>query len=48
MTDFNIRRRLASDGQTDQEIDDLLSERAEQRFDEERDSHAEELYKEQP
>lgn len=46
MNDHTIRRRIAADGPTAQELDDMASERAEQRFEEERDRHAEELYKE--
>lgn len=46
MTDYNIRRRLAEDGQTDREIEQLFDEIAEQRSDEQRDCEAEEHYKE--
>lgn len=46
MNHFSIRRRVAADGPTAQELDDMANERAEQRFEEERDRHAEELYKE--
>ena len=46
MTEFNIRRRLAEDGQSPEEIEELLGEIAEQRSDEERDRRAEEIYQE--
>jgi hypothetical protein len=45
MNEFNIRRRLASDGIPDDEIEDLLSDMAEQRNDEERDRQVEEHFR---
>ena len=48
MTDFNIRRRLIDEGQSDTEIEELLGEVAEQRIDEYRDQQAEDHYKEAP
>lgn len=48
MTDFSIRRRLAEDGQSPEEIEALLSELAEQRNDQDRDDRAEQHYQEQP
>jgi len=46
MTEFNIRRRKAEDGQSPDEIEDAIREIAEQRFDERRDREAEDLYRE--
>lgn len=46
MTEFNIRRRLAEDGKSPDEIEELFDEIAEQRNDERRDQDAEEHYKE--
>ena len=48
MTRFNIRRRTANDDLSPEEVEQLVSELAEQRIDEERDRRAEELYKEVP
>ena len=47
MTEFNIRRRLAEDGQSPDEIEQCFDEIAEQRSDEDRDRQVEEHYKEQ-
>ena len=46
MTEFNIRRRLAEDGQSPEEIEELISEIANQRNDDDRDRDVEEFYKE--
>ena len=46
MTESNIRRRLAENGNSPDEIEEALDEIAEQRNDEQRDRDAEELYKE--
>lgn len=44
MTEFNIRRRLAEDGQSPEEIEELLSELANQYNDDDRDRRAEEIH----
>lgn len=44
MTDFNIRRRLAEDGQTPEEIDEAMSTLAEAQHDQRRDREAEEHF----
>lgn len=48
MNDFNIRRRLIEDGESEHDVEELLSGMAEQRNDDARDRAAEDHYKEQP
>ena len=48
MTNFNLRRRLADEGYSAEEIDEALSEEAERRNDDRRDRDLEESYKEKP
>ena len=47
MTIFNIRRRTATDDLSPEEIENLISENAEQRNDEARDRAAEKHFEEQ-
>jgi len=46
MNDFTIRRRLLEDGKSEHEADELLSEMAEQRNDDERDRAVEKHFEE--
>ena len=46
MTEYNIRRRLIEDGESEYDIDERLAAVAEQRSDEARDRAAEEHCKE--
>lgn len=44
MTDFNIRRRVAKDDMTREEVNELLAEMADHKRDEQRDRDAEEHF----
>lgn len=46
MNDFTIRRRLLEDGKSEHDVDELLTEIAEQKRNELRDRAAEEHFKE--
>lgn len=48
MNDFNIRRRLASDDMSTDDVEAALEDLAGQRNDDARDRAAEDHYKEQP
>lgn len=45
MNDFTIRRRMLEDGKSEHDVDELLTEIAEHRSDEERDRQAEQHFK---